>query len=468
MTAIEEHLDPVIGKRPHSECSFVEKSVSVDSDFKDGDEALRHIGAERTAQFSEEYNLKLRKKIDRLIPPLCAAVFFTQYLDDTSLNYASILDLPITGQNGNIQIFGGFVAYVRRLSLAKNPFDATVSYQGVSSFSARKHIAPWRIIYAGLGVLTILVGVGVFIWLPDSPAHAKFLTKEERIAALHRVHAGIGSITNKRWKTYQVKEAVTDLRTWLFVLTVFLTGIPNGALSNCETLPPFFSFRVIDNCYGLMGDPSVNNIIIKNFGYTSKHTLILSVPSGVAAVVMALWFKSCSEITGCRTPMLPIAIPLLVPPIIGSAMLIGLNHSGQKMTLVSATYLLGTIKSAMASLYDYNASNTSGHTKKSIINAMTLVSFGVGNIVGTEIFQPKDAPDYIAGKTAIVVLLTIQLLVCLLIRWVNIGMNKKKLEIIAEETARRGWTEADVQRERDKCAFDDFTDKENIFFVYTT
>lgn len=34
-------------------------------DIQDGDEALRLIGAERTAQFSEEYNLKLRRKLVR-------------------------------------------------------------------------------------------------------------------------------------------------------------------------------------------------------------------------------------------------------------------------------------------------------------------------------------------------------------------------------------------------------------------
>lgn len=48
---------------------------------------------------------------------------------------------------------------------------------------------------------------------------------------------------------------------------------------------------------------------------------------------------------------------------------------------------------SLALLYAYNASNTSGHTKKVTINAMTLASFGLGNIVGTETFLPKDAPS---------------------------------------------------------------------------
>lgn len=161
-------------------------------------------------------------------------------------------------------------------------------------------------------------------------------------------------------------------------------------------------------------------------------------------------------------------------------MLIGLNDSGQKGALlfgmsspfkpgldiklmdISATYLIGTFGSALSTVYAYNASNTSGHTKKSTINAMTLASFSVGNIVGTEIFLPKDAPAYIPGKIAIMVLLTVQLGISLLLRWVNLRLNKKKRAAIQEEKARKGWTDADVQRERERHAFMDLTDKQSV------
>lgn len=84
-------------KKPPSEVSY---------DLEGGDEALHLVGAQRTTDFTEEFNLKLRRKLvsdgnhcqslshsftlcqDRLIPPICAAVYFTQFLDKTSLNYA--------------------------------------------------------------------------------------------------------------------------------------------------------------------------------------------------------------------------------------------------------------------------------------------------------------------------------------------------------------------------------------------
>ncbi|KAG6900917.1 hypothetical protein C0993_004354 [Termitomyces sp. T159_Od127] len=142
------------------------------------------------------------------------------------------------------------------------------------------------------------------------------------------------------------------------------------------------------------------------------------------------------------------------------AMLIGLNDSKKKGPLLFAIYLCGTFGSALSTIYAWNASNTSGHTKKSTINAMTLVAFGLGNIIGTEIFQPKDAPDYIPGKTAIMVLLIVQIGICIILRWINVRLNARKVAQIQEIRISKGWNEADIQRERERHAFADLTDKE--------
>lgn len=96
------------------------------------------------------------------------------------------------------------------------------------------------------------------------------------------------------------------------------------------------------------------------------------------------------------------------------------------------------------------------------INAITLVSFGVGNVVGSEIFQPKDAPGFIPGKIAIMVLLTVQLFVSFLLRWINLRLNVKKKAALEAEKARRGWTDGDVQKERERHAFLDLTDKQCV------
>ncbi|KAI0028693.1 MFS general substrate transporter [Vararia minispora EC-137] len=486
-------------------------------DDRAADEALRLVGKVRTAQFSDEYNRRLRRKLDWWIPPLCAAVYFTQFLDKTSLNYASIMGFPITGQQYNLvsaAFYYGFLAFEfptvyisQKLRLGKYLGTNVVLWGGIlmlhavpSSFGAffalrfllgmmescvapililiismfykkdeqasriswfyvmngftsifggfvaygisfsTGSLASYKIIYLLLGALAILVGVCVLIWMPDSPVHAQRLTQEERIAALERVRDDQGGTENKVLKRSQVYEAVTDIRTWLIVLSTLLSSIPNGGLSN------------------------FSNLIIKGFGYTSKQTLILSTPGGAVAAVMTLFCGWYSDKKNER--MIPIVFSL-VPTIVGAALLIGLNNSGSRGALLFATYLVQTFGSALSIIYAYNASNTSGHTKKLTVNAMTLVAFSVGNIIGTEIFLPADAPAYIPGKVAILVLLSVQLGICFILRYINLWMNKKKMRALEEEKARRGWSEADVQRERERHAFLDLTDKLNPYFVYT-
>jgi ACS family allantoate permease-like MFS transporter len=51
--------------------------------------------------------------------------------------------------------------------------------------------------------------------------------------------------------------------------------------------------------------------------------------------------------------------------------------------------------------------------------------------------------------------------------WINVRWNKQKKAKLQEMIEEKGWTEEDVQREREKAAFADLTDRENVFFTYT-
>ena len=74
-----------------------------------------------------------------------------------------------------------------------------------------------------LGGLAIMVGIAVLIWMPDSPVHAKMLTREERIAAIERVRDDQGGTENKTIKKEQIIEALTDTRTWLIVISTLVS-----------------------------------------------------------------------------------------------------------------------------------------------------------------------------------------------------------------------------------------------------
>ena len=71
--------------------------------------------------------------------------------------------------------------------------------------------------------MALAVGVAVLLFMPDSPANAMMLTKEERIAAIERIRDEQSGTENKRLKKEQVVEAFLDVRTWLIVLATLLS-----------------------------------------------------------------------------------------------------------------------------------------------------------------------------------------------------------------------------------------------------
>ncbi|KAI5114806.1 hypothetical protein M0805_009447, partial [Coniferiporia weirii] len=216
------------------------------------------------------------------------------------------------------------------------------------SFDPNTEFAPYKILFLMLGGLAIAVGTAVIIWMPDSPVHARMLTREERIAAIERVRDDQGGTENRKLKKDQVIEAFTDIRTWLIVLSTLVSNIPNGGLSN------------------------FGSIILKSFGYTTKQALILGAPGGVIgsfATITLGWYADKKN-----ERMVPIVISL-IPTLIGTAMLVGLNGSGQKGALLFASWIISFYGCSLALIYAYNASNTSGHTKKITVNAMTLTAF---------------------------------------------------------------------------------------------
>ncbi|KAK4935812.1 hypothetical protein LTR66_015413 [Elasticomyces elasticus] len=144
--------------------------------------------------------------------------------------------------------------------------------------------------------------------------------------------------------------------------------------------------------------------------------------------------------------------------------MVGLDPSGvpkNKAGLLAASFLTGTFGAAFMLLLAWNASNIAGHSKKVTVNALTLVSFAVGNILGTQTFQARQAPGYIGGKASIIATLGALCFVVVALRVMNDRLNR------ANEVRLAAMGEAEREALREKMAFADRTDRENVFFRYT-
>jgi len=153
--------------------------------------------------------------------------------------------------------------------------------------------------------------------------------------------------------------------------------------------------------------------------------------------------------------------------LLGMALMTGFQNSGNKGVLLFSVYVQGLTGPSYPLLYAWNASNIGGHTKKVMVNAIMQFTFGLGNVVGSYLFLPADAPGYIPGKIAIVILYVVFIVVCLLVRFINQRLNAKKRTALSMVSADKNWSKEDIMAEREKSGFLDLTDRENPYFVYT-
>ncbi len=54
----------------------------------------------------------------------------------------------------------------------------------------------------------------MWVFLPDSPTTAWWLTERQRVIATRRTQSNHTGMENKSFKMYQVVEALTDPKTW--------------------------------------------------------------------------------------------------------------------------------------------------------------------------------------------------------------------------------------------------------------
>lgn len=251
----------------------------------------------------------------------------------------------------------------------------------------------WQIMFLVVGLITIFFGVLVILFLPDNPMSSR-LTHAEKVAAVERLRENQTGVENKTFKWYQVKQCALDPQTWLLALIVTAASIPNGAVG------------------------SFQSIVIKSFGFTNKQTTLLQLPHGVISVGSVLLATYTAGRFNARG--LNIVFWSSLGGLVGGGMLAFSNNRAVELT---GNYLTGVLGAFLPCAYSFAAANQAGHTKKVTINAIVLMSFCLGNILGPLTFRNSDAPNYIPAKITIVAVDSVAILATLVLlfyyRWQN-------------------------------------------------
>ncbi|KAK5946824.1 hypothetical protein PMZ80_000968 [Knufia obscura] len=313
------------------------------------------------------------------------------------------------------QIAGGAVSY--GFQQLENP-----SFQG------------WRVMFVVLGVVTAVIGIVTALIIPDSPMAAQFLSEVEKVALLKHVSVNKTGVQNMHFKPKHALEAFADIQIWLLTLITVLISISSGVITTYSTT------------------------LIKNIGYTPPQAALLNMPSGIVSIFATL-------LVGYGVRFMPSGqrwawiVFCCVPGIMGGALMSFLpsgKTNANKPGLLAGIYLINFVVATLIVLYQWVASNVAGSTKRVVSMALVSAAFSVGNIVGPQTFQAKDAPQYIPAK--IIVLATqaagAAVTVALFAYYRYANGQKEKREAVMNEIS------------TEKSQWDNLTDKENVKFRY--
>ena len=264
-------------------------------------------------------------------------------------------------------------------------------------FYTSDHFKSWQIMFLIFGLITIAVGICIFIFLPDNPMTSR-LTHAEKILAIERLRENKTGIENKHFKRAQFVEVFRDPQTYLIAIIVTAMDVPNAAIS------------------------SFTSLIIKNIGFTTKQTELLNIPNGVVSIVSILTVSYCAARFDQRCLCV---VAALVCGLLGGCLL-AFSPTDMKAAQLAGNYLTQVTGSALPIMYSIAGANIAGHTKKVTMNAILLMSFCLGNILGPLTFRTEDEPNYIPAKIAIIATISVAIVFAFVLRGYYVWENRRR------------------------------------------
>ncbi|KAH9873469.1 hypothetical protein IAQ61_004092 [Plenodomus lingam] len=455
------------------------------------------------------------KKLDRVILPLMALVYFFQYLDKQSINYAAVFglqeDLKLSGSEFSWAIslfyFGQFVSeYPAAYLMSRFPITIFV---GIT-------VVLWGIAEMCLGATTNWTTIAVarfFLGFTEGAVAPSFMiiTSGWYKRSEHPVRIatwvsmfGISQIVGGTMM-YGIGNANLSLAAWrvLFLIcggltvgcgTLFIAFMPRNtntawflnererkiaterlavdratrdkaSFDTAQLKEAFLDWRTA--LYAAMAlfitlpTPIVkfSSLVIKGFGFSSFQTMLVGLPSGGVSFVL-VWIGALvpAFVPNSRCA---IGIFLASMPLMGTLMLLFLPASNS-WGIVVGTWFAGSTAPPLSIAVGLMASNVKGNTKKSVVSAIFFVFYTIGCIVGPQLWQKPDAPRYVKGCITSLVS-WVCLMVCLVTFYVTAKVSNRNREREMAELALR---EADGEQ-IGVSVDSDVTEKHDKLFRYS-
>ncbi|KAJ6464014.1 major facilitator superfamily domain-containing protein [Mycena sanguinolenta] len=295
-------------------------------------------------------------------------------------------------------------------------------------------LAGWRIMFLALGCVTAVVGVWALFSMPDSPMEVSWLTETEKRVAIQRVAVNQTGIKNTHFKWRHLRELVLDPQIWLLTSLIIVTSLTSGVIS-------FYS-----------------TTLIRNFGFSPAHSALLNMPSGAVSLLSCLATAYFGHKYDNRALCMTVFCLLAA---MGSG-LMSFLPSSQRAGLLAGVYLVNMETVTLFLVFCLTTANVAGQTKRVAANALISGAFSVGNIIGPQLFKPKDAPQFIPAKIILLVTEIVTAMIAAALRIYYGWQNSKRDAVEKKERERMDCKDEEVVN----IGWLNLTDRENKTFRY--
>jgi hypothetical protein len=302
-------------------------------------------------------------------------------------------------------------------------------------------------VFLVFGAITVAWSIFIYFFLPDTPANARFLDREDRVKAIDRVRENMTGIRSDTWKWSQSIEALTDTKIWLLVAVQLSQQIANGGVHGVGLRYPPQDAWIDISQFG--------SIVIKGFGFSTLNTLLVQMISvAFQAVFVIFGTVGSTYLKNVRTYFMAFNLAISLT---GSIMVRELDASNIWPRFIGYCFCIA-YSANFPLVLSISSSNVGGFTKKNTANAMVspdagsadllgtsttsvanetqqvFIAYCLGNIIGPQLFFEDEAPSYPSGFLSMIVCFGAALVLSIVLRmyliWENRGRDNKTGTVI--------------------------------------
>ncbi|KAF5689304.1 glucose ribitol dehydrogenase [Fusarium circinatum] len=217
------------------------------------------------------------------------------------------------------------------------------------------------------GVFTIILGIFAYIFMPDFPDTARWMTEEEKAFVQARLPINAPRAAEKDFDWKEFRNTLKDHKLWLFLLC--------------------WAFYTI----GTTGLNFYQPTVIANLGFTGiAEAQLLNIPPAIFACVLTIVFGWVANTGRFPLPLIPLSFMIII-----EACYVVLYTFPSTGGVYAATVIAGGFSIAWYTMmWPWRVQTTDGATGSAFAIAFANSYGQIGGAVGSQLFNSRFAPRY--------------------------------------------------------------------------